>query len=282
MGGADVADEQESRPADGVVRQYREARGHLDSGRFAEATRAFAWLWENMLRAAPAMVGVRGSYMVGEIARLVVAYPPAREVFQRIRDETASQLQDPGADRIEARRDWVKLTLALGEEDRVIEWFEAAAEMPEARGELEGSELDLSQALIRRGRWADLVRLCNDPVARLSLHRTFLARLRSSSLAPGEIEDDEWAQRWMYGRWYAGLLAAGSPEADTFASRWRETFQNQNPRTILDLLRWALQAGEARPIHREWLDDPAVAWLPEATELRKTLDAALGDVASGE
>jgi hypothetical protein len=107
------------------------ARMLVQPGRLDEATTEHAWLWQHMLEHEPSMVGVRLSFFIGDIERLVQTHAPARETFTALRDAVAPE----GVDALDtpAFADWMALCRALRENDRVLAWFDAVrAELPVA------------------------------------------------------------------------------------------------------------------------------------------------------
>jgi hypothetical protein len=106
--------------------RYALARALLASRRFTEATDEYEWLWLHVLEYEPAMVGVRGSYMLTELVELVRDHAPARERFTALRDARAPG-EPKGADP-EAVVEWMDLCRVLGDRDLVLEWFDAHAE----------------------------------------------------------------------------------------------------------------------------------------------------------
>ena len=143
------------------------AKALVGDQRLDEATEHFVWLWKNMVRVEPAMHGVRLSYLVEEVRALVLAHPPARRRFEDIRAETAAAADaNPGLH--EPRLDWVVINEMLGDDEATLAWFDAAKSAPLSQLVFEAVGNHLSPVLKRRGRWADLIHIHPDPMARLA------------------------------------------------------------------------------------------------------------------
>lgn len=147
--------------------RYDLAKQLVSAGRHAEATDEFAWLWSNMLEHEPAMVGVRGSFMLGELAELFKLHPPARERFQTIREELGAAVRSGGAS-ADQIRDWFDVSQLLREPEGLLEWYDASPELLDTRPDLEGLlRQKVVVLLLAKGRWADAAKLFRDPLALL-------------------------------------------------------------------------------------------------------------------
>jgi thioredoxin 1 len=168
--------------------RYALAKTLASRGRFSEATNEYAWLWQHVTEYEPAMVGVRGSYMLHEIERLMQDHPEARSRFAELRDALGSGGVPPTA-APDAIADWIALSGMLGEKDRVIEWFDHHAAALAARPEVGTTlRLRLVPLLIERGRWADIGRLFRDPLAVLRESHERLEDAKRHELPP-ELAD---------------------------------------------------------------------------------------------
>jgi thiol-disulfide isomerase/thioredoxin len=136
------------------------ARAYLERGRDADAAGELMWLWDNALRVDPSWVGVRHSFLLQLMAVLAQRDAKARATFAAVRDAAAARLTDDFA-----RRDWIALCSMLGEEAKVLEWFDRhRAGFPR---EVLADDVHLRDLLVRAGRWADLGALVLDPAAEL-------------------------------------------------------------------------------------------------------------------
>jgi thioredoxin 1 len=143
------------------------ARSLATARRFDEATEEYVWLWQHVLEYEPAMVGVRASYMLHEIGRLVKDHEVARVRFQALRDRLEVDVAS-GEATADTTSDWIALNKALCDEQRVLDCFDQTPDRLLAHPE-HGSLVrsGLQRLLIEHGRWADVARLCSDPIARL-------------------------------------------------------------------------------------------------------------------
>jgi hypothetical protein len=146
--------------------RFNFARDLLRDQRYHDATEHFAWLWKNMERVNPAMHGVRLSYMVEEVRKLVIAHPDARRRFEQMRAEAATAADaNPGLHA--PRLDWVMINQMLADDDSTLAWFDAVKHDPLAQLVFEAVDNPLIEVLKRRGRLADICRIYPDPMARL-------------------------------------------------------------------------------------------------------------------
>ncbi|MES2641290.1 MAG: hypothetical protein V4850_17500 [Myxococcota bacterium] len=184
----------------------------MEKGVWAAATHHYAWLWANMHVVDPAYSGVRGSFVAGEMARLVVAWPPARARFRELRDHAAAMAIGPGA--AGWRADWVVLNRVLGEAHRTLAWYDNVRFDSSYSSILGRMPNALTDALLAQGRWADVGRLCHDPLRVLAVYRDVAAHMKSRSGAPAVILDANasWCRNNV-GVLLRCLLAAGR-EAD--------------------------------------------------------------------
>jgi thioredoxin 1 len=131
------------------------ARRLIDDERFDEATREYLWLWQNMVKKEPSMVGVRLSFLARDMKRLVAQHVPAKNEFGALRDSTEERLK--GKDRsFEDRRDWMTLNELLGDEDKTLEWFDRIKGAEGIGQTLRQAGFRLQDLLRERRRWADL------------------------------------------------------------------------------------------------------------------------------
>ncbi len=158
------------------------ARTLLQAGRKDEATEEFIWLWENMARIEPAMIGVRLSYLASDIQSLIESHAPARARVVRIRDE----LDLTGGAGSTSRTDWLVLNGVLGEQQKTLDWYDVARNDPAAAPEVERDAHQLVELLIERKRWVDIGHMYRDPVAELA-RRHKMAVLPSGVEIPPEM-----------------------------------------------------------------------------------------------
>ena len=147
-------------------------------GLFDEATRELAWLWEHSLEVDPEFAGVRASFLASELGMLVATHPPAREQFSRLRDAAEQRLPDKLA-----LLDWIGLCQVLGDEPRILAWFDRVKASPPPGLALH-SDPRILEILERHERWADLGRLVPDPAAMLREEHDTLVEM-TRQLPPG-------------------------------------------------------------------------------------------------
>jgi thiol-disulfide isomerase/thioredoxin len=197
--------------------RYAFVSGLQNSGRLDEATEGYAWLWQHMTEHEPAMVGVRLSFMLGEIGRLMKEHPPARARFTALRDALGPEGLSPTASDEEIR-DWIALTLTLDEADVVLRWFDASAgPLLQTRPELDHTlRVGLVPLLVKHGRWSDVANLFTDPLGTLRERLAQLEEVRRMELPPEMaearprmIDAQEHMLRRDAGLMAASLLAAG-------------------------------------------------------------------------
>jgi thiol-disulfide isomerase/thioredoxin len=196
--------------------RYGLAKTLASAGHHEEATDEYVWLWQHVLEHEPAMVGVRGSYMLNDIKRLMNDYAPARQRFAGLRDalpvecSLATSTPDDVAD-------WVALSVTLGEAERVLAWFDSNHALLKSRPDLNHRlRIRVVPLLTERGRWADVAGLLADPVAILQQSNAGLEHTRSRELPPelagarptmiAALEDNV---RREAGLFVASLVAAG-------------------------------------------------------------------------
>lgn len=196
-------------PSDMSLR-LRLAGAMLETGRLEEATEEYAWLWKNMVQVEPAMVGVRGSFLISQIFDLVTRHDGARRRFEATRDELQSSpsfQEDPV--------DWVLLNQALGDEERTLSWVDSIKDAPALRRVLGRAAVHVERLLIANERWADFGRLYPEAAEEFERRGKML-------LVPPPIVQDPDAEmreamlaslqqhvRTMAGQFMKGLHAAG-------------------------------------------------------------------------
>jgi hypothetical protein len=234
---------------DDMQARYSLARTLANAGRFEEATDEYAWLWQHVLEHRPSMLGVRGSYMLSEIGRLMEDYRPARKRFADLRDALA--VDHPRATAPpDVVRDWIALSVTLGEADRVLGWFDTDSALPDARPYLQHQLVPL---LIERGRWADVARWFHDPLAALRESHGRLEELSErnsppefAEMRPQMIEAVERIVRRDAGVIVASLLAARrDPEARVVLHEVRRLMPGADTERVL--LETAMKAGVQLP-----------------------------------
>ena len=264
-------------------------------GQYEEALEHRLWLWHHALEHDRSMVGVRGSFWVGEMEELAAAYPPARQAFDDMRLDLEDAVFAGHAGHQELR-DWLGLCRAAGEEGRLIEWYEQARDdqgrLPRSA---QGAERRLYLMLIERGRYAEAGRVLQDVPREIWLQRTSRSTMGGMEVSKGlrtmtDAIGDQHA-RTSLAKLHAALLAAGRDrEASQVADALIELLDDANSR--LELVEAALDAGVAGPDHVRWFADvdamrvgatpetliegmlPRTSRTPDLDELRRRLESA--------
>ena len=99
-----------------------EARADATSGRYAEALAKHVWFFENALKYAPAMYGVRLSFALSDWKALSDSYPPALEKLKAERDDAAGKVRE-SKDSRHSFHDFKSINRVLCEDARTAELF---------------------------------------------------------------------------------------------------------------------------------------------------------------
>lgn len=244
----------------GMQERLRLAQELSRAGEHQRATEEFLWLWENMTKREPAMVGVRGSFMANSMRELAAEHEPAREAFAKVRDEAEERLkgENKSWDDLD---DWIVLNMIVGEEDKTLEWFDRIKGDPGAERTLRRFAFRLENLLEERERWEDYVRLVGDPVKKV---RTEHARIQMlDNMTMGDADEGQRQEilgfMWEHFRERTGVLhgaclAAGKPEdAEQVAAEGLKLDDTAEMR--LALVRAGLEFDRAAPMHRRLLDE---------------------------
>ena len=104
-----------------VRARYDLAKTLAQSGKSAEALEHFLWCYDVGMVQVASYVGVRNSFLTGDMGRLAAKYPPAREALVTRRDEAKVRLLGGDA---RATSDFAALNDALGDHYSNISTFE--------------------------------------------------------------------------------------------------------------------------------------------------------------
>lgn len=236
------------------------ARDLANDGKDTAAADAYVWLWKNMLKHDSAMVGVRGSFMAGEMEQLAADSEAARKKFTTLRDDTEQQLKDNpqrGSPRSfpNLRSDWIQLNAMLNDDDRTLAWFDGSKTMIAKHGAWDSLSVHLQDLLIEHERWADLASMFSDPLKELNEQQQM--REMSNRFAEGEHADEmrqyhDQSLRETAGMLYASMLAAGrDQDAGKTADRAIKLMDTGAMR--VEMVTWALKAKQPRDAQLEWL-----------------------------
>lgn len=248
------------------------ARTLAQRGKLDEATEEYAWLWQNMLKFEPSMRGVRLSFMVGDMSRLAKRHTPALEKFRQLRDRYSPLVNEVTDE--QAAIDWVRLNKVIGDEASTLKWYERVKDDPAAARAVEQVARDLYEMLVKRKRWKDAGLVFRDPV------QTAERRLQVWRIAVEQLPEDDPVKQSMrrvtrrdFSQLYAATLATGRDNAaEEIAALLLEEQDDEKARFAL--VQVALQAGQPRSRHLEWLSQ-AEAMGHANPSLQKELESAL-------
>jgi thioredoxin 1 len=235
------------------------ARTLANSGQFEESTKAYHWLWTNMLHYDVAYIGVRFSYMVSEMKSLAEGFEPAREAYSKLRDELESRLSESNQSNL-ILADWMALNRIVGNERRTLLWFEVEPNRDSLLDKSLTARQLLEKLLIDSGRWSDVAVLYPMPLDILHRH-LWMVTLPEDLEDPDDSDEEreEYRQvhlrmfRSLASRMYAALLAANrTNEASEIMIQSRTIDPSEE--MLLALVESATNAKQARPEHLACLD----------------------------
>ncbi len=226
-----------------VQARFKQAQHFLDTAKYDEATTEYIWLWNNIPKQQPSMVGVRGSFMASFMHRLALLNANAKERFEELRKEAAKS---------DDRSDWIVLNDVLGQEADTLAWFDQVKSQPDAAEKFKHAGPRLEALLLRNKRWTDITDyLYKDPIAELRhQYETFQ---EFKKIAPGTNVPAFDPFSKAAGILYASLLTTGHDEK---ANELAETsFKLEDSLALRgQLLRIAYRAGQSRPIQLKWVE----------------------------
>lgn len=289
------------RDADGLMDQLKAVRdGKADMGmqerlqlaqklaqqnKLDEATIEFAWLWDNIVKEEPAMVGVRGSFMAGYMEQLAARHPPAKTKFQELRDAAEKTWNDKGPHKpmgVEALDDWVVLNGVVGEDQKTLDWFDKVAADPAWSSAIQRVSFRLERLLEEHERWKARGEMLKSPSAVLGRADEML-HLSTDRQLPENMKgmkDELAAVAWQsfretVSKAYVSYLAAGrQKEAGVIATDALK--KDDSAELRLSLIRWAIKAKQTNESQRAWIDE-AKAKGDDRPGVREAFDKALAE-----
>lgn len=262
-----------------VNTRYEEAEALLQSQKFDEATTAYEWLWLHMLEHAPAMSGVRSSYMANNMKMLAAKHPVAKQRFTALRDAAAKEIAGEKVDS-NALGDWIVLNQVIDDEDAILAWFDRVCRDPRWRELLKRHSFRYKAILVERGRLGDYGALIGNPVDEIrSGHEDAVMGLPLPADADPQMKAsiaEAMARAWRIeaGTIYAAMLASGR-EADALAAATEAMKLDSSPALMEALVQKALKAKQPRKVQLEWIDAVlAAAKSEEAKSSAKPPNAA--------
>jgi len=268
------------------------ARELVMAGRLDAATDEYEWLWGNMLRIEPAMVGVRGSFTASEMKMLADQHDAARERFTALRDAAGERLaNDPRSHRW--LDDWIVLNDVIGDEAATLEWWDRIKTEPDVERTVGLVEFRLVELLERHDRWADLGRVIKQPMQKLAREAHMLQMIIATERTrpvEAEVEGDDGAParhtaaaslmrrhatdrfRDSAARLYASLLAADrDADAAKIAAEAIRIESVDSELMAQSLVATAIRVDQPRPSQRKLLEPRP---LPPSDGEATTNDAA--------
>jgi thioredoxin 1 len=106
-----------------AITRYMVAKGALTAGRLEDALTEVAWLWAHGAENQPAFGAARQSFLASMMKTLVERHPPAREAFAGFLAEAQREI-DADHVGLEVWIDWLALCDVLGENARLVTWYE--------------------------------------------------------------------------------------------------------------------------------------------------------------
>ena len=225
--------------------RYQRAEELVESNQLDEATSEWVWLWEHMLAHAPSMVGVRRSFMLVALARLVELHGPARIAFTQFRDALAGRQEVSRSE----LADWLSLNKILQEEEETLRWFDTVKDQPAWLSVLQDAEQTLGTLLLSRGRWGDAGRLLRDPVSKLALQFEQVTRLPTTTTE--EAEAQSMVLLRVAGEMVGALAAASRPD-DALQVEAEALKRDGSERMRQAILSARRAAAEGRPVEPLW------------------------------
>lgn len=246
------------------------AQNFARMGRNDEALEEYLWLWRNIHKDAPGMVGVRGSFLASDIQRFAAAYPKAKAAFEKERDALTPLLRERPIQR-ETLDDWIVLNEIVGDQKATLAFVDGFKSEPGAAETLVWHEFRLTPLLIAHGRWADAGAIIN-PGREISMIKQIRA-FHAGRPEMADMPDMSGMEIDRFATHYAALLAAGrKADAQGLAEAAFDLYDK--PRVQVAFVEGALKADQATREHREWLDEAAAAG-HEARWTRESLEKAL-------
>jgi len=198
------------------------AKELADAGKYEEALAEYLWCFDHGAEASPAYIGVRGSFLLGNIQRLGKEYPPALRALQERRDKAEAAVL-AGTDLRRNAPDMTALNRTLGDQRRNLAVYDKLREEKRLDEAVKDRLIrEIAPLLVEAKRYADLVEDAGD--VEEWVHRE-IGFVKSTPL-PTKDKDPEMvkmmeASQAMYafskatelGLWYEALLGAGKLES---------------------------------------------------------------------
>lgn len=136
-----------------VLKRYKNAQDLAKTNQQEEALKEFLWCYDTGMLQIGSFAGVRGSYLLDEIAKLGKNYPPALAALLERRASTEQRLRASEND-TEAVSDYASLNHALGEDEKNLALFTS---LPAGDPRREALGLMVGDQLLAAQRYLDIV-----------------------------------------------------------------------------------------------------------------------------
>jgi thiol-disulfide isomerase/thioredoxin len=219
-----------------VSGRYEFAKQLQDSGDVKGAAEQYIWLWKNIMKEYPPMVGVRGSYMAANMGRLAEKDESVKASIAKLRDE--AETKDRG--------DWITLNETLMQPELTLAWFDRVKKdkSENSAKELKTSGFLLSRILIVNNRWPDVAYLHKDPIAELKDKFRFAEDIISYTKGRDVPQINPFPKDAAV--IYAALLAAGRTD-EAIAVKKEAIKLQDSPKLRQALSAMAQKAGQKEP-----------------------------------
>ncbi|MEO1130779.1 MAG: thioredoxin family protein, partial [Planctomycetota bacterium] len=253
-----------------VAARYGLAIMLRDEGRFDEALDEYVTMWQIDTKDVPELIGFRTGLLPSEMRVLAQEYEPAREQFERMRDELSADAREPGP-HFDGRTllDWLCLDQAIGGAES-IRWADRTLHDAEFVEQARPYLYPMHSVARSMNRLDILGQTYVDPVVEAQRPMDEVLE-REQSEGPASVAVfRKYTRESGLPEIYSALLAANrDDEAADTAEAIFAVWPDAQMRTFL--ITAALTANEPRPIHLQWIDDMAT---PDAT-LRERVKVAL-------
>lgn len=233
--------------------RYRLAEELADNGAYDKALDEYLWLWQHMLEFEPSMVGVRSSFMAGDMGELASVHEPARAAFADLRDRAEKRLEEkPAWDDLD---DWITLNDVVGDQDKTLEWFDRIKQDPQKLQAIGRRAYMIEPLLREHRRWADLGRIYHNPIQDV---RRYAGILHITPEPKGEMRSEVAAIQYKHfldssAQIYAACLAADRDREAVEIADFLTT-QYDAHEAKLSMIHAALEAGVVQEEHLAWFD----------------------------
>lgn len=243
----------------------REKNGETD-----QALEFLAWCWQNVSQLDNATSAARRTFIVRPMARLAARYEPANAEFSELRDTVQSRLES-GESSWDDLRDWVVLNHVVGESERSLDW--ARDRIDEGQlATVRRLEPELVPILLAQRELALLNTIAPDPRDTLDRLIKSVGTMRGSDIEGLNIAVRDYIID-IASDLYAATLAQGREDEAHELAKLIVARVGSPDGTRAGLIRRALEWGQAREAHRDWISrmrDPSMAARVE-TELEAAL-----------